>query len=286
MKKSNRKQFLKSAANSVGVVAAGIGASRFIRTLMFALVLSVIVVQNAAADNVIVSENNKVVSLQNESVKVNFDLRDGYYQVVNVKENLICIDKAYAEVNDWKTTDSLVRTYNVVQNDNGKSLLVECTEAGNKKILLQFSLQNDKSYLILSAGLDNISDNTLIIKKIAPVAGAKLFKGKDITKNLRILDGNGGGEPTVIRDKPAIHCRNNMLLFFGDGSEYHSIVLGGITYREFNKSVRLGEVTPPVTPLHQPSPVKNISNDPSLYLYADDAIGKRLDPHTRYLPDG
>ncbi|MDR1497305.1 MAG: hypothetical protein LBS59_02645 [Puniceicoccales bacterium] len=67
--------------------------------------MSVIIVQTAMANNVIASENNKVVSLQNEYVKVNFDLRDGCYQVVNVKENLICIDKAYAHVNDRKTTE-------------------------------------------------------------------------------------------------------------------------------------------------------------------------------------
>jgi hypothetical protein len=231
------------------------------------------------------SEKDKIASLQNSQTRIDFDLRTGYYQIFNKQDKILCIDSAYAQVNDWKTTDLLVRTYSVVRNDNGKSLLIECTDAGNKKILLQFSLQNDESYLILSAGLDNISDDTLIIKKIAPLAGAKLFKGKDITKNLRILDGNGGAESTVVRDKPAIHCRNNMLLFFGDEDEHHSIVLGGITYREFNKSVQLGEVTPPATPLNQPKPVKTISNNPSLYLYADDAIGKRLDPHTRYLSD-
>jgi hypothetical protein len=232
------------------------------------------------------SGNDRIVSLQNAQTRVDFNLQTGYYQIFNRQDKILCIDSAYAQVNDWKTTDVLTRTYSLSHDDNGQSLLIECTDAENKTILLQFSLQNDKPYLILSAGIDNTSADTLIVKKIAPVAGAKLFRGKDFSKNLRILDGNGGAEPTTMRDKPAIHCRNNMLLFFGDENEHHSLVLGGITYLEFNKSVQLGEVTPPRTMLNQPKPVKEISDSPSLYLYADDFIGKWLDPQTRYLPDG
>jgi hypothetical protein len=242
--------------------------------------------QDITVNGVSVSGDSNLVSLQNKQVKVSFDLQTGYYQIMDKQAGIICMDSAYAQINDWKTTDRLTRTWRAVPDTDGQSLLIESVEAGHKTLLLQFSLQNDKPYLILSAGLDNISQDTVIVKKIAPLAGAKLFKGKDITKNLRILDGNGGAEPTFMRDRPAVHCRNNMLLFFEDDRDCYSLVLGGITYQEFNKSVQLGEVTPPATPLNQPEPVKTVSNHPSLYLYADDAIGKRLDPHTRYLPDG
>jgi hypothetical protein len=65
-----------------------------------------------------------------------------------------------------------------------------------------------------------------------------------------------------MRYRPAAQCRNNMLLFFGDGDGYHSLVLGGITYREFNKSVRLGEVKPRRSPFYQPEPVEPVLDNP------------------------
>jgi hypothetical protein len=264
MKKSNRRQFLKSAANSAGVVAARIGASRFMRTLMFAFVLSVIIVQNAVANDVIVSENNKVVSLQNEYVKVNFDLRGGYYQVVNVKENLICIDKAYAEVNGWKTTDTGILTWKSAQDHTGQFLLIEHKNPQNNNLLLlKFSLSKGTPYLILYTGIKNVSENPLFVKRFSPLAGGKIFNDKNTTENLRILDGNGGGEKTMLRNKPPVWCRNNMLITFGNKSQRYSVVMGGITYNEFNKSVRFED---------------------SICLYAEDFVGKRVDSGTTYLP--
>jgi hypothetical protein len=254
------------------------------KTLAVLILSIVICVACNHRQKVSVSEKNQVVSLKNELVRVDFDLTSGYYQVSDLKSKTVCIDSAFLQIDGWKSTGDLSRSYTASPDDaGGQSLLIECADAENKTLLLRFSLQKDKPYLILSAGIDNQSNDTLIVKTIAPLAGAKLFKGKDITKNLHILDGNGGGEVTKMRYRPAAHSRNNMLLFFGEGDDFHSLVLGGVTYREFNKSVQLGEMTPPATPLNQPQPVKTVSNNPSLCLYADDVIGKRLDPHTRYL---
>jgi hypothetical protein len=254
----------------------------------FVILISSVIVCVACnqTQEVSASEKNQVVSLENNLVQVNFDLASGYYQIVDMQDKTLCIDSAYAQINDWKTTDPLIRTHSVAQDAGGQSLLIECADAGNKTLLLRFSLQKDKPYLILSAGIDNLSDDIIIVKTIAPLAGAKLFKGKDVTKNLRILDGNGGGEVTKMNYRPAAHSRNNMLLFFGEGDDSRSLVLGGVTYREFNKSIQLGEVEPRRSPFYQPTPAKPVSDNPSLRLYAEDELGKRLDPKTRYLPDG
>ncbi|MDR1407508.1 MAG: hypothetical protein LBJ23_05615, partial [Tannerella sp.] len=213
----------------------------------------------------------RIASLQNGLVKVDFDLQTGYYQLFDKQRGVLCIDSAYAQINGWKTTDPLTRTHRITKEAGGQSLLIECADAENKTLLLQFSLQPGKPYLILAAGVDNRSNDTLIIKKIMPLAEGRIFKGKNVRENLRILDGNGGGESTVMRHKPPVACRNNMLLCFGNEIESHSLVMGGITYSEYNKSVRVDSISSAVL---------------SVGLYAEDFVGKRLDPNTAYLPEG
>jgi hypothetical protein len=51
-------------------------------------------------NGVSVSEKGNKVSLENEFVKVDFDLLSGYYQVFDVKNKWLCFDSAFAQVND------------------------------------------------------------------------------------------------------------------------------------------------------------------------------------------
>ena len=102
-------------------------------------------------------------------------------------------------------------------------------------------MQKEIPYIILSAGIENKSKDTVIVKKIMPLAGGKIFTGKNLTENLRILDGNGGAEETFMRDYPNVRSRNNFLIHFGNQKESHSLVMGGITYNEFNKFAQIGK---------------------------------------------
>jgi hypothetical protein len=66
-----------------------------------------------------------------------------------------------------------------------------------------------------------------------------------------------------------------MLIYFGNEKESHSLVMGGITYNEFNKYVQIDDIVSPSEQHH-----------PFVRLYAEDNVGKRVDPNTVYLPDG
>jgi hypothetical protein len=250
----------------------------FIKTNMKAftiLTVSILIcVACNQAQTVSVSEKNQVVSLRNNLVSVDFDLASGYYQVSDLKSKTVCIDSAFLQIDGWKSTGDFYRSYTESPETpvaDGRSLLIESAGDQGVKLLLRFSLQPGKPYLILAAGVDNRSNDTLIIKKIMPLSEGRIFKGKNIKENLRILDGNGGGEPTVMRHRPPVACRNNMLLCFGNEIESHSLVMGGITYSEYNKAVRVDSISPAAL---------------SVGLYAEDFVGKRLDPNTVYLPEG
>ncbi|MDR3217361.1 MAG: hypothetical protein LBU22_00015, partial [Dysgonamonadaceae bacterium] len=242
--------------------------------------------QKSEVNGVSISEKGNKVSLENKFVKVDFDFHSGYYQVFDVKEKLLCIDSAYLQINDRKSIDKGNIKWSASPDTEGQSLLIEHEDGANLKLLLRFSLQKGSPSLILAAGVDNAANDTLIVKKIAPLAGGKLFPGRNITENLRVLDGNGGGDYTQMKDKASAWSRNNMMIYFGNEKEHRSVVLGGITYADFNKSVQFGDVLPPTSELTLPKSIDTVDYHPSLVLFAEDPVGKRLDPGTRYLPDG
>ncbi|MDR1746875.1 MAG: hypothetical protein LBR49_06345 [Tannerella sp.] len=221
--------------------------------------------QHTTVNGVHIAAKGKTVMLQNDFVQVVFNLQTGYYQVYDLAENVLCIDSAYAEVNDLKTTDKGVVKWNATPDSAGQSLLIEHQNEQKIKLLLRFSLQKDNPRILLTAGLENASSDTLIIKHFSPLSGGKLFKDRNITENMKALTGTGGAVPTEILDSLPVHSINNLLLYFGNKTSHRSVVLGGITYSEFNKYVRL---------------------DHSVELYAKDPVGKRLDPNSSYLPDG
>ncbi|MDR0835831.1 MAG: hypothetical protein LBN11_04535, partial [Tannerella sp.] len=180
-------------------------------------------------------EKNNVVSLENNVVKMDYNLATGYYKVFDKAAHLLCIDSAYAQINKQKSIDDAVRTWRIENEEAGVSLVIQNAHSSNCNLLLKFSLQKNIPYILLSAGIDNQSNDTLFVNKIMPLADGKIFEGKDLSENLRILEGNGGGERTLMRERPSVLSRNNILIHFGNEKEYYSLVMGGITYNEFNK---------------------------------------------------
>jgi hypothetical protein len=84
-----------------------------------------------------------------------------------------------------------------------------------------------------------------------------------------MLDGNGGGPDNMVRTGGDLLTYNNLLLCRKRGEQAANIVLGGMRYEEFVKFVEVTDGSP-----------KRLS------LYAEDPVGKRVDPGERYLsPD-
>ena len=152
----------------------------------------------------------------------------------------------------------------------GRSLLLTAAlPGGGPRLLLRISLYENEPFIALAGGVENTTAGTLQIKEIRVVSAGVAFKGFLVNTGYKTLDGYGGGGVTrvsgdFVRGRSSL---NNLLATFGQGNERHSVVLGGLTYAEFEK---VAEVNPRKDALE-------------INLYAKDPVGKRIDHGARYL---
>ena len=149
----------------------------------------------------------------------------------------------------------------------GRSLLITSTVPDGPKLLLRISLYDEQGFIALAAGLENTTDKVIQLKEITPLEG-EAFAGFDTQSRYSTLDGFSGGAKTYVshegRKRKSL---NNLLATFGNPGENRSLVLGGLSYEEFEKNAE----------------VERGPSSLAIRLSAADPVGKRVDPGTRYL---
>lgn len=174
-----------------------------------------------------VYEDKQVVSIENSRVVIHYDLSTGYYSGWDKQKQVLCLDSAFAKVNELVSTQADQRKWESSETDSTMSLRIAHHFDHKPSLLLWFTVSKNSPDVLLSVGVDNQTTDTVIVKTMEPIAGANVFPGKDITRNLKVLDGNGGGEATMMREKPALLCRNNLMMHFGEEQDAHTLVMGG-----------------------------------------------------------
>ncbi|HYW80059.1 MAG TPA: hypothetical protein VE890_10810, partial [Thermoguttaceae bacterium] len=197
---------------------------------------------------VTVSESGKRLTIANELIQFDYDLARGTYNALDRRDNSTVIAGGSLQINDLTTTmpglDHRWTARDVSDElGTGKAVLIQCSRPGQVSLLLEITLYQGRGYLVFAAGVENSTDAPLQLKTIKPLVGASLFDGVDMSKNFRLLDGNGGGEPlqwgvkeyTAVSSGNYSHSRNNLLMTFGENASRRSLVMGGLTYHDFEK---------------------------------------------------
>lgn len=221
-----------------------------------------------------VGRQDGAVTLENALVRVTFDLARGTYSAADVKRDRIILAGAGVRVGEFSSTaPGTVSTFKVEPLADalgmGRSLLIASTAPDGPTLLLRISLYEDRGFLSLAAGLENTTDRVLQIKEICPLSGGVAFKGFDTAARYSTLDGSGGGQKTFVSHEARKRgSRNNLLVTFGNPGANRSLVLGGLSYAEFEKAAEVE---------------RTADGSLAVRLFAADPVGKRVDPATRYL---
>ncbi len=172
--------------------------------------------------------DREMISIDNGIVKLEFDLKRGIYKGIDMQTGQTCIYDASWRVNDILSTnaDSIYYQIETIQDSLGKgqSIQVVSVEKGQPDLVFNFNLYDQESFVIMYGGIRNGTSESVQIKEISPVTNAHLFSGMDISKNFKLIDGEGGGCPTYIRETPSLLSQNNMILYFGTDDDFHSLV--------------------------------------------------------------
>ena len=151
----------------------------------------------------------------------------------------------------------------------GISLRISSILKDENVLIAVFTIYPGKPYVDISWGFENLTGQPVRVNRADLLSGAVAFPDRQQSDEYFILDGNGGGPDNSVKKGGDILSYNNLLLCRKREEQIQSIVIGGMTYSEFVKFAEVSE-----------------KDYKELGLYAEDPVGKRIDPGVRYIsPD-
>jgi len=197
---------------------------------------------------VIIRETGSIVTMENEYTELAFDCSTGTYCITNKSSGNKSLSDAKMRINDWNSDDNgFERTWKKRRVSDalgdGLALYIILEKENCPGLLFTFILYNNYGFINVSGGIVNTMDKSIQIKEIYAVSKAKLYEGVDVSENFAIIDGFSGGEPLeygsrmyspLIRSN-ALKSRNNILFTFTKDDRRETMVLGGLTYSDFEK---------------------------------------------------
>jgi len=241
-----------------------------------------------APDAVRVFEQGGAAVIENGAVRLEFDLGRGTYRAIDRRTGTAVLEEAFASVGVAESRAAGQRrtwSERTVEDalGRGRTLALSCVSAGYPALLLEITLYDGRSAVVLGLGLDNATGYPVRVRRLQPLDG-RAFDGAPLNENFFFLDGNGGGEPTRVIEDKTLRSRNNLLATFGAGAGRRSFVLGGLTYADFEKFARAEKMATVSGSPNDPAPAGIIANSLAVGVWSEDPVGKLVDSGSRYFP--
>jgi len=225
--------------------------------------------------------------ISNGLVEIRIDTGRGRFDVIDLKRSLPIISDSqigfsiapYVELADVaqdafenEQKSSEIKSANCVNTVNsqgalksafskGKSISMISHKAGQGQLQVQFTLYPEKTFVEISFAFKNLNKQPIRLRRIDVIDCDRFMPDCDETC-LQLLNGDSGARKTTVVKGQNMKAENNILCFFADQKQPRSLVAGGMTYADFRKYV-------------------NINKD-ALAMYAEDPVGKRVDPGQTY----
>lgn len=220
-----------------------------------------------------VKEREELVILENSGIKILYDTDNGFYDVFDKKENKTILSGVSYEFNGLSSkSPELIHSWTSEEVSDtlgaGTKLIISSAGEQMDELHYEITLYDNEGFFTLNWAYKNNSNENIQLKK-AKVLQADAYTGYQFD-NYKVLDGESNDFQTRVWDDDTVSCKNNLLVTFGPkGGDKNSIVIGGLTYHEFEKFAE----------------VVNQDDHLKLTLWAEDPVGKRIDAGSKYQPD-
>ncbi len=227
---------------------------------------------NLFGQKVVVQKNDETVSISNALFSIDFNLKTGTFNGVDKKANKTVFANARFDLDagnyGWKRPKY---NYNWTQSPisdtlgTGVKLTIEHLplEGYHLPRNLEIRLYENLPYAVLGFSVTNPNSYTVRIRQAILLDKAKLFPMEKINKP-QALRGGAGAEPNFIEDTMDMKAYNSVMLTGTVDNKRHTIVAGGLKYKEFLRQVTLS------------------SKDQSLTVSVEDPQGKNISPLQTY----
>jgi len=221
-----------------------------------------------------IKEKGNDVILENARLKISYNLDEGIYSVFDKLVSKTIIADAYYEIGDLSSTlNDLKNTYTskAVKDTLGEGIMLVVHSTGENQrnsLIYEITLYKNEGFFTLNWGLINNSGEPVQLKKYE-ILRASAFENYQLP-DYKVLDGESSEFQTHVSEKDTLTSKNNALVTFGaKGEQKNSLVIGGLTYHEFEKYAQV---------------IKNKDNL-DIALWVEDPVGKKIDAGTTYLSD-
>jgi hypothetical protein len=201
-----------------------------------------------------VAETDKKVAIENEFVKYEFDLKTGLFSGTDKKSVIKVIDNAVFAVDkfgkqDWFEPEKEISWEKKDIKDDfgiGKKLTLRFVPGNDYApiSMLSISLYEDKTFALFNWGIENHRSFPMRTAHVEIIRKGDFLKDIEF-ENPQVLRGGAGAEPNFVEDTFEIETINSAMLTFKNNGKRHSIVTGGLKYKEFVKSVEFLEKNGP-----------------------------------------
>ena len=209
-----------------------------ILTTVFGSIILLSPLSLPAANTILDQES--VAAIQNNRVKVAYDLDAGTFDLIELPSGRTVISSAHSEIEQWNSTDSnLVRTAEIsgATDELGaaKRLVVKCSRPDTPTLITEFNVYGDtNTFVTLRTGLENTTAKPERVKEFYPLNGGIIFPGEKWT-DIRSLNGDSACAQMRVTPDRFRSSANNLLLTFKQDGQRRSLVLGGLKVADFTK---------------------------------------------------
>lgn len=218
-----------------------------------------------------VSEKGNLISIENRSLRLSFDLKSGKYSGTDLASGVTAFSNARFTVDEvgWREPDQPTREWKSVDLDDtlgkGRKLTITETPGGGYRPIkaIHFSVYDDLPYAILGFSVTNQHKIPARITTVNVIDKATFLPGKELA-NPQVLRGGAGAEPNRIENQLWIDAFNNILATGKIDGKRFSMVTGGLRYRDFLRRIIIDE------------------KKRSLTVSIEDPQGKLVQPGTTY----
>jgi len=202
----------------------------------------------AAAQAVEVTENGDLVSIENASLRLSYNLKSGTYSGTDLRSGVTAFSGARFSVDEtgWKQPQGATRKWEATEIDDdfgkGKKLtFVETPNAGYRPVKsLHLSVYDNLPFAILGFSVTNHRPIPARVTTIGILDQAKFLPGKKLA-DPQLLRGGAGSERNRVENQLEIEAFNNILATGKVDGKRFSLVVGGLKYRDFLRRIHLDD---------------------------------------------
>lgn len=218
-----------------------------------------------------VSEKSDLISIENSSLRLSFDLKSGKYSGADLVSGVTAFSNARFTVDEvgWKEPDKATREWKVADLDDsfgkGRKLTIIETPGGGYRPIkaIHFSVYDELPFAILGFSVTNPHKIPARITTVKVIDKANFLPGKELV-NPKVLRGGAGAEPNRIENQLVIDAFNNILATGKIDGKRFSFVTGGLRYRDFLRRIIIDD------------------KKRTLTVSIEDPQGKLIEPGTTY----